>query len=598
MPSYRLGRFELVGRRELLDAGQPVHIGGRALNLLSVLAEANGRMVTKSELMTMLWQDVTVEENALHVHVAAARKALVDEATRLITIHGRGYRLDAQSVEADVGAAPEQSIAILPFANLSGVAGNDELVSRLSDALVARLVRLDHIRVASSPSSYGGVGLPTDLREVARVLEVTAVLMGSVRASNGRLRVTAQLVDGTTGLYLWAQQFDRELDDRLQAQEELAAEIVSALARRFEAQADSRDATVVVLLTQARALAGRITPVALRRAIDLHERALGIDPGAARAWTGLAGTLMVASQVGAVAADRRADARACAAEAMRLNPNDAAPRAIGAALEAANGRWMAAAHGFESARALAPGEPIALGTEAVQLLAPCGRISAAMARVSQAQRANPGGGNHAVLSAQIAILAGAETTEVEALFDTALLLGVAEERSTTQLVRAEIAQRAGCWPDVANALQYAFRLAPELAPYDPAGLVSEVVDTLSGHVNATSASRRIANFTAAADADDMLWRHGFAAGYLMLWQVQFNALDGAYDVTDRLLAAWRRNGHLASPGLSYLWRAEAAPFRADRRFGRLVSALDLVPYWLAYGPPDGYILSHDELIAV
>ena len=72
--AYTFGRFTLEPRRQLLDSGRPVQIGGKALDILSVLAEAKGDLVTKDELMAAVWPGIVVEENAIQVHISAARK--------------------------------------------------------------------------------------------------------------------------------------------------------------------------------------------------------------------------------------------------------------------------------------------------------------------------------------------------------------------------------------------------------------------------------------------------------------------------------------------------------------------------------------------
>jgi DNA-binding winged helix-turn-helix (wHTH) protein len=103
---YNIGRLTLHPHRELLDSGVPVAIGGRALDLLSVLAAAEGGVVSKDELLAQVWNATIVEENALQAQVSAARKALGNEAARLVTVHGRGYRLNIGS-EIARGKPPE-----------------------------------------------------------------------------------------------------------------------------------------------------------------------------------------------------------------------------------------------------------------------------------------------------------------------------------------------------------------------------------------------------------------------------------------------------------------------------------------------------------
>ena len=104
---YKVGRFTLRPHRQLLDGGVPVSIGRKALDLLSVLAEADGALVTKDELMAAVWPNAIVEENAIQVHVAALRKVLGADAGLLNTAHGLGYRLEV----TEAATAPPQALS-------------------------------------------------------------------------------------------------------------------------------------------------------------------------------------------------------------------------------------------------------------------------------------------------------------------------------------------------------------------------------------------------------------------------------------------------------------------------------------------------------
>ncbi len=106
-PDYRIGRFTLKPFRQLFDAGVAVPIGHKALDLLSVLAKAEGALVTKDELMTAVWPKAIVEDNALQAHIAALRKALGTDAGLLSTVHGIGYRLAATPITPSAVPASE-----------------------------------------------------------------------------------------------------------------------------------------------------------------------------------------------------------------------------------------------------------------------------------------------------------------------------------------------------------------------------------------------------------------------------------------------------------------------------------------------------------
>ena len=112
--SIRIGALTLVPGRELVGAsGGGVAIGGRALDILSVLAGAQGALVTKNELLSAVWAGAIVEDNALQAQISAARKALGGEATRLVTVHGRGYRLELDGAPSlAVAPADAASIAV------------------------------------------------------------------------------------------------------------------------------------------------------------------------------------------------------------------------------------------------------------------------------------------------------------------------------------------------------------------------------------------------------------------------------------------------------------------------------------------------------
>lgn len=124
MEEFRIGSHILQPNRQLLLGTEHVHLGPRALSILTFLAEADGEIVTKDELMQAVWQDVTVEENALQVHVTAVRKALGDDAGLLHTIRGIGYRLET-------GENSEQS----PDNEFTGV---DEVEGSSQNAVTSR----------------------------------------------------------------------------------------------------------------------------------------------------------------------------------------------------------------------------------------------------------------------------------------------------------------------------------------------------------------------------------------------------------------------------------------------------------------------------
>ncbi len=228
---YRIGPLTLQPHRQLLMGDTPVLLGRKALELLSVLAEAEGDLVTKDELMAAVWPDVTIEENAVQVHMTALRKALGDAAGQLQTVRSLGYRLlkDSSGTAPLPDIAAPGTLAILPFANLTGNPDFDFLGEAVAEELINRLSHAPGLRISSRTSSFAYKGHDGDIRRIARELDVAAIVEGSVRSSADTIRITAQLVDGTTGFYLWSENFDRPGADLLALEDELAAIIAPVL---------------------------------------------------------------------------------------------------------------------------------------------------------------------------------------------------------------------------------------------------------------------------------------------------------------------------------------------------------------------------------
>jgi TolB-like protein len=583
--AYRLGRFTLEPRRQLLDSGRPVALGGKALDLLSVLAEAKGDLVTKDELMAAVWPGIVVEENAIQVHMSAARKALADEADRLATVRGRGYRLDIDPPpEPAAQSKPIGSVAVLAFANLTGDPANDFISDGIAEELITTLHRSSTLRIPARTSSFAYKGRDVDVRAIGRELNVDAVLEGSVRKSGERIRVTAQLVEAATGFHLWAQNFDREDGDLLALQDDLAAAIGRALDARIGAARFRTDDPVAFRLNmQARALAGRVAPEALLRAIDLQQQAIARDPGYAGAWTGLAGTLMVATAVGALPPERRLDARARAEEAIRLDRGAAGPYAIRAVLDSGAGAWLDAERGYTAALELDDRDPIVRDARAFHLLAPAGLIERACAESDRAIADGPAIANLHVARAGLAVISG-DLDAARSALDMARLLGGNEERTSVLFVRADLARASGRWREAASSTAADAVQWLDLA--DAANLVETVfAAAASGGPARAKASEAVRTFSEQADCDGRLWAVPGAAGQLMLWQMLLGSIDDAYAVADRLVAAWRRTGQLASISLNQFWRPELKAFRDDPRFGPLVTELGLLPLWRRIGVP-------------
>ena len=238
------GPFRLdLGQRQLSCNGAAVQLGSRALDILCVLASANGEVVTKDALMAQVWQGLVVEENNIQVHISALRKAL-DRAgggqTYVVTVPGRGYRLIGAQTQPSPKSALEghntltlpdkPSIAVLPFTNLSDDSNQDYFSDGITRDIITELSRFSELFVIASNSSFHYKDKSHNIGQVGRELGVHYALEGSIRRAGNRVRITAQLIDATTGAHLWAERYDRELEDVFAVQDEVVRTIVAILA--------------------------------------------------------------------------------------------------------------------------------------------------------------------------------------------------------------------------------------------------------------------------------------------------------------------------------------------------------------------------------
>src|SRR5437879_3689289 len=129
----------------------------------------------------------------------------------------------------EVSAAPEKSIAVLAFVNMSNDPENEFFSDGIAEEIINALTKVKALRVASRTSSFAFKGKNEDIGEVGRKLKVHTVLEGSVRKADNRLRVTAQLIDVADGYHLWSERYDRQLEDVFEIQDEIAENIVRAL---------------------------------------------------------------------------------------------------------------------------------------------------------------------------------------------------------------------------------------------------------------------------------------------------------------------------------------------------------------------------------
>ncbi|MFI5310373.1 MAG: protein kinase [Gemmatimonadales bacterium] len=199
-------------------------------------------------------------------------------------------------------APDDRSIAVLPFANMSGDSENEYFSDGISEEIINALAQLPGLRVAARTSAFSFKGRNVDLRAIGDQLGVSTVLEGSVRKAGNRLRITAQLIKAADGYHLWSERYDRELTDVFAIQDEIA----NAIAAKLQVTAGSSTSLVKPgtanlnaydLYLKGRALEGQRGP-ALVTAVECFEQAVALDPEYAAAHAELAKSLLLLSMWG------------------------------------------------------------------------------------------------------------------------------------------------------------------------------------------------------------------------------------------------------------------------------------------------------------
>ena len=195
---------------------------------------------------------------------------------------------------------PENSIAVLPFDNLSHDPANEYFSDGLAEEIRNQLARVAGLRVAARTSSFAFKARHEDVREIGRRLNVAALLEGGVRKEANVVRIDVRLVSATDGFQLWSESFERQLDDVFKLQTEISCAVISAVRGRQELPAPAppaapapNDFEAYNAYLRGRHQFHQRTEAALRRAVDHFQRAIEIDPKFSPAYSGLADTWML-----------------------------------------------------------------------------------------------------------------------------------------------------------------------------------------------------------------------------------------------------------------------------------------------------------------
>jgi TolB-like protein/DNA-binding winged helix-turn-helix (wHTH) protein/Flp pilus assembly protein TadD len=319
------------------------HVEPRVMQVLVALASVGGAVVSRDELIQRCWDGRVVSEAAINRCISRLR-ALADrgDGTRSFnveTIARVGYRLQTVAGAVNGGASPvavttaprihrivffalaglataavtatvasnygtasrppetvadvatKPSIAVLPFKNLSADADGDYFAAAIQEEILTRLAKIGSLKVISRTSAVEAEKNAGTLADIARTLGVANVLEGSVQRSGDRVRVNVQLIRAASDDHLWAEAYDRQLDDVLSVENDIAGSIATALAAKMTpgeslalAATPTTNGRAYDLYLHALVLYGTNTDASWEAALETLEQAVAIDPGFALAW--------------------------------------------------------------------------------------------------------------------------------------------------------------------------------------------------------------------------------------------------------------------------------------------------------------------------
>jgi TolB-like protein len=305
-------------RRELWRGREPIAIGPQVFDLLLHLVRNRGRVVSKDELLDVVWEGRIVSESTLASHINAVRKAIGDsgEQQRLLrTVARKGFRFVGDIAESpssesahstqtertspDTAGAhalslPDKpSIAVLPFVNISGDPEQAYFADGMVEEIITTLSRIRWLFVIARNSSFTYRDRFVDVKKVGHELGVRYVLEGSVRKSGSRVRITGQLIDAVTAMHLWADRFDGSLEDIFDLQDEIARSVAGVIEPALQAAEIRRaaarpttDLSAYDLYLRALAAYFPVTREGILEALELLDRAIAIDRqyGPALSW--------------------------------------------------------------------------------------------------------------------------------------------------------------------------------------------------------------------------------------------------------------------------------------------------------------------------
>ena len=414
---YRFGLFALDSRTgELANGAKKTQLREQPLRLLLALLEQPGDLVTREELVGRLWPEGTFVDfdRGLNKAVNHLREALGDSAEEpnfIETLPRKGYRFVAPvTYESDARpeSAPESArqssrylwlavmtavmaclgivlvanvgrirnwmaqqaqytpqisaLAVIPLENLSGDPEQEYFADGITDALITDMAQMSSVRITSRTSVIRYKGTKKSIKDIGRELNVDAVVEGTVTHSGSRVRITAQLIQVSTDMHLWAEAYERDASEILALQDEVATDIarrISILVRPLD-QAQQVDPEAYGFYLKGRYFFYQYTSQGWQQSTENFKRAIEIDPAFAPAYAGLADVYLVAGAYGSMP-NREALIRgkAAAEKALQLDDNLASAHyALATAYTWYDWDWAKAEREFHRAIELNPNDAL------------------------------------------------------------------------------------------------------------------------------------------------------------------------------------------------------------------------------------------------
>jgi serine/threonine protein kinase/Tfp pilus assembly protein PilF len=310
-----------------------------------------------------VYRDATPEiENALQKALAKSCddrfSTTIEFARALVASH---LTTPDGSLLTQSGAGSAKSIAVLPFISQSADPEGEYFADGVAEEIINALSKIKALKVSSRTSSFSFKGKNEDIREIGRKLQVGTVLEGSVRKSGKRLRVTAQLVNATDNSQLWAERYDRELEDVFEIQDEIASSIVAALRvvlteeeKKAIEQVPTANVEAYEFYLRGRQFFHQHRRRALEFAMQMFDKAIELDPGYALAHAGVADCSSFLYQYYSASQQHLRRAEAASKRALELAPHLAEAHASRGLAVSLKGQFEEAEGEFQAAMRLDP----------------------------------------------------------------------------------------------------------------------------------------------------------------------------------------------------------------------------------------------------